>query len=132
MNEFNILTAARQHIQDHLGTVKVYFATDPKMDYPCCLLEIDEIWSQIGVPERDIQSLVKFSLSYMTKDTGVHDVLSKSEQLTRLMDGQCFRLSDNSIALLRLETSQAEIAKEDKLKKISQHYEAIIRGGCDD
>lgn len=132
MNEFNLLSAIKLHLQNNIEGQIVHLSKDDDQESPFCLVEIDEIRNNLSVvgqqPGPSPLSKIKFHTICFHDETGIKTSLERSRVINDYLDGQLLILSNGYSAIIKLIGSSVNISKIGEEKTVSHFYESIIRG----
>lgn len=129
MNEFNLLSSLKKHLQHHIPDQIIVFTQEQQTKSGFCLITIDEISpAPLSLSKNDVQSRIKFHTTCFHDTVGIKNSLEQSQLINRYLDGHVILLSHGGKAMIKMLSSTVEISKSGQEKTVSHFYESIIRG----
>ncbi len=129
MSDFAVLGTIRAYLASHLGEDRVcYDRIQQQEENPCCILELEEIWTHISSSSDKPQSRLKFKTTCVHDQVGLRPGLELNEKVIRLLEGQVFHLEDGRKATIKSIGAASKYYQEKEKKMISQYFESLIWG----
>ncbi len=126
MNDFSILSGLQKFLRKQIPSQQVYLTVPPTVTYPCCVMELEEIWSNLRVPGVPYAK-VKLKITCFSTSVGEAENLAQSSAIQTALDGYSVDLDQDATAILRHVGTVCEEKETVDIKAISLFYEALIR-----
>lgn len=126
MNDFSILSGIQKFLRQQMPSQQVYLTLPPAVTYPCCLMEIEEIWSNLRIPVGPYAK-IKLKVTCFSTSVGESENLTQSSTIQQALDGYSADLEKDATAVLRHVGTVREAKGTGSVKMISLFYEALIR-----
>lgn len=128
MTDFSLLSAVKNHLQTTIKGQTVHLNADADLTSPCCLLELEEVWTNMPLSSKGVKTRIKFRATCFHDDTGIKSSLAQANMINQHLDGHVVHLKDGSRAAIRLLGNVVDVSKAGQKKTVAHFYETIIRG----
>lgn len=128
MADFQVFSLIKKHLTDKMATQSIYFTFPADMEKPCCVIELEEMWSNTLILQGGVKSLIKFKTTCFSPDNLLSSQVTQSQNIVQLLDGLNLELSDGTKALVKFSQTQVNMPNKNAAQSVSQLFETIIRG----
>jgi hypothetical protein len=127
MKDFQVFGLIKKHLNEKMKDQAIYFTSYQEMKKPCCVIELEEFWSNTLPLKKSVKTLIKFKTTCFSNDDLLSTQVDLSQRLVNLLDGLNLELEDKNKATVK--HSQTLITAPGKAtpQSVSQMFEAIIR-----
>lgn len=127
MSDFQVFSFIKKYLDDQLKEQAIYFAPHAEMQKPCCVIELEEMWSNTLILQNGIKSRIKFKATCYSDDNLLSSQVSQSQKLINLLDGLTVDLKDGSKAIIKFSETLINTANKSPLQSVSQLFETVVR-----
>lgn len=128
MADFQVFSLIKKHLTEKMATQSIYFTFHSDMEKPCCVIELEEMWSNTLILQGGIKSLIKFKTTCLSPDNLLSSQVTQSQNIVHLLDGLNLELSDGTKAVIKFSQTQVNAPNKIAVQSVSQLFETVIRG----
>ncbi|WP_032112225.1 hypothetical protein [Candidatus Paracaedibacter symbiosus] len=127
MADFQIFSLIKQYLKEKMGDQAIYFTLDHDMQKPCCVIELEEFWSNSIALNEGIKSKITFKTTCFSDDNLLSTQVSQSQQIVRLLDGLNLQLDDGTKAHVKFSQTRVNAPIQTAPQSVSQFFETVLR-----
>lgn len=127
MVDFQVFGLIRKYLKEQISDQAIYFNLHADMEKPCCVIELEEIWSNSITLKNGVKSKVTFKTTCFPEDDLLSTQVSQSQKVVNLLDGLKLELEDGTKALVKFSQTSVNAPTHATVQSISQVFETIMR-----
>jgi len=128
MLDFQVFSLIKEHLKKQMDDQAIYFTSYSDMQKPCCVIELEEIWSNT-LPLKDVtKSLIKFKTTCFSNDNLLSTQVAQSQRVVNLLDGLSLELDNGTKAMIKFSQTLINAPSRAAVQSVSQVFETVIRG----
>lgn len=128
MADFQVFSLIKTYLTEKMSGQEIYFTLHPDMQKPCCVIELEEIWSNSLILQGGVKCLIKFKTTCYSPDNLLSTQVNQSQNIVKLLDGLNLELSDGTKAMIKFSQTHVNVPNKAAVQSISQLFETVIRG----
>lgn len=127
MKDFQIFSLIKKHLNEKMDDQQIYFTSYEDMQKPCCIIELEEFWSNTLPVKNGIKTLIKFKTTCFSTDNLLSTQVAQSQRVVNLLDGLNLKLENEDQAAVKFSQTLVNAPSKTAVKSVSQVFEAVIR-----
>lgn len=127
MGDFQIFSHIKRHLNDRLTEQAIYFTPHVDMKRPCCIIELEEIWSNTMTMQNGIKTKIKFKTTCYSDDNLLSSQVGQSQKVVSLLDGLIVDFGDGLKAVIKFSETIMNTPNKAAVQSVSQVFETIVR-----
>lgn len=127
MKDFQVFSLIKKHLNEQMDDQAIYFTPYQDMQKPCCVIELEEFWSNTLPLKDSIKTLIKFRATCFSSDNLLSTQVALSQRVVNLLDGLNLELENNDKAIVKFSQTLVNAPSKAAVQSVSQVFEAIIR-----
>lgn len=129
MKDFQVFSLIKKHLSEKMDEQAIYFRPYEDMQKPCCVIELEEFWSNTLPVKDGVKSLIKFKATCYSSDNLLSTQVAQSQRVVNLLDGLNLKLDSKAKAVVKFSETLVNAPCKAAVQSVSQIFEAVIREG---
>lgn len=97
-------------------------------EYPCVLLELEEIWTSMKLGAESGYIKLKIKASTYSQALSSRESLGIADRIRAVVDGRLLDAVDGKKGMVRLSNSVIDMPTDDKPLAVQQYFDVLVRG----
>jgi hypothetical protein len=133
MIDLGILSAFKSALTDDAVIQKqgldqqIHTAMPKTTDYPCVLLELEEIWTSLKMGTETGYTKLKIKASTFSQTHSSRESLGIADRIRSIVDGRTLNTHDGKKGMIRLSNSVIDMPSTTKPLTVQQYFEILVR-----
>ncbi len=133
MIDFGVLAAFRQlligdtQLQEAGVDQQIHISIPKEADYPCVLVELEEIWTSVRLGAETGFVKLKLKASTYSQKLSSRESLGIADKIRSAVDGQTLDVEGGKQGIVRLSNSIIDMPSQTKPLSVQQYFDVLVR-----